>query len=182
MRGLLHRIGRARRARRCGASSACVEACASLRTWPSRPATVSRLPESEEICVADWLAVCGDLIGKARQALMQRFHRIAQAVVGDAALHPVEALGEADHMRAELIESLRLFARGDVHLHRGLAHHAVAFALAAFGGVEPAAHAAQLFFDAAIDAGGFGFAARHAVEHLVAVAPARSERGAPRSS
>jgi len=77
-------------------------------------------------------------------------------------------------MRTELIERLRLFARGDVHLHRGLAHHAVAFALAAFGGVEPAAHAAQLLFDAAIDAGGFSFAARDAVEHLFAVAPRRA--------
>ena len=116
----------------------------------------------------------GDLIGEPRQALMQRLHRIAQPFAADVALHPFETLGNPDHMRADLIERLRLFARGDVHLHRGLAHHAVAFALAALGGVEAAADAAQLFLDAAIDAGGFRLAARDAVEHLFAVAPRRA--------
>ena len=92
-----------------------------------------------------------ELVGKARQAGVQALHRVLHAVLRIGALDAVEPVGEAHDMGAELVEGLRLLARDDVHLGRGLAHGAIAFGLGALGEFHAPRDAAQLLLDAAID-------------------------------
>ena len=119
----------------------------------------------------------GDLVGKARKALMQRLDRILQAVLGLAAFQPVADIHD---MATQLIEGLGLFAGGDVDFRGGLVHRPVVFRLAAFRRVQPAPDGAQMFFDTAIGFRGFGFCPADAGQHVLAVAAAgRAGRQAP---
>ena len=121
-----------------------------------------------------------DLVGQPRQALMQAFDRILQAVLVGIALQPFQPLGQAQNMAAQLIEGLGLFAGRDVDLAGRLAHRLGVFGLAAFGGVQPAADIAQLFLDAAIGIRGFGFGAADTGQHVFGLAPAGGgQRQAP---
>ena len=113
-----------------------------------------------------------DLVGKPRQALVQALDRILQAILMGIAFQPFQPLGQAEHMAAQLVEGLGLFAAGDVDFAGGLAHRPVVFGLAAFGAVETAADIAQLVFDAAIGIRGFGLGPADAGQHVFGVAAA----------
>ncbi len=115
----------------------------------------------------------GNLIGESRKALMQALHGVLQTFIGAHPFDTVDTVGKTDDAGAELIERLRLFARGDIDLARGLRHGAIVFGLAAFGRFEAARNAAQLFFDAPEYFAAFVFAARHMGEHIFGVAARR---------
>ena len=91
----------------------------------------------------------GNLVGQARQALMQRLDRALQALLRDVALQPVQPVGDIHHMTDQLVEGPGLFARGDVDLGRRFVHRAVGFGLAALGGIQAPGHGAQMFINAA---------------------------------
>ena len=83
---------------------------------------------------------------------------------------PVETLAKPDDMSAQLIEGLRLLARGDIDLGGGLTHRAAVLGLVALGRFEPAGHAAQLLLDSAIGVLRFGLAAADARQHVLRIA------------
>ena len=112
----------------------------------------------------------GDLVGHTRKTLMQALDGFAKSVAGGNPFDTRKPLVEADHMGAQLIEGLGLFARRNIYLRRGLAHGTAVFGLVAFGRVEPAGKPAQLFFDLAIGTLRLAFAARDAREHVVRIA------------
>ena len=106
-----------------------------------------------------------ELVGQARQALMQAFDRLLQAVLHGGALQLLQPFVEPSHggpagrrpgpvrgWRCLISVAAWLIAR----LH---------FGLAALGIVEAAADVAQLFLDAAIGMGRFGFGIRQARQH-----------------
>ena len=111
-----------------------------------------------------------ELVGKTRQALMQAFDRLFQAVLHGGALQLLQPFVQPGHVTAQLVEGLRLFAAGERDLGRRPAHRPVHFGLAALGIVEAAADAAQLFLDAAIGMGRFGFRIRQARQHRLGLA------------
>ncbi len=123
----------------------------------------------------------GDLVGEAREPLMQALDRVTRAVVRAGALDALKPVGQRRHAAAEMVEGDRLLARRDIDLGRGLAHGAVVFGLIALGGFETPRHAAQLFLDAAVDVAAFALAARDAGQHVLGVAAlgggARFRRG-----
>ena len=152
--GMRSRVRRARTrssiaARRSSSVRGCLFVIGARLRRPC-PATDSTLFASDGDLAGGLVGGLGDLVGQARQALMQRLHRVLQAVLGGASAPAAPAARSAHDMRAELVEGLGLFAGGDVDFGRGLAHGAVVFGLAALGGIEPAADAAQLFLDAAL--------------------------------
>ncbi len=111
----------------------------------------------------------GNLVGEARQALMQRLHGVAQSVRRGGAFDAGEAFGQADDVAAQLVEGLRLFAGGDVDLGGRLAHGAAVLGLAALGRVEAAGEGAHLVFGALVDALALVLRAGDAGQHVLGV-------------
>ncbi len=103
---------------------------------------------------------------------MESLHGVLEAAAALIAFDTLEPVRKSDDVIAELIEGLRLLARGDVDLARGLAHRPIAFGLAALGRIKPAGDVAQLLLDPARGIAGLGLAAADAVQHLFGVAAA----------
>ena len=91
----------------------------------------------------------GDLVGQPGQALVQRLDRVLDAVIGGRAFQPFQPLVQRHHVQAQLVEGLGLFAGMDVDFLRGARQDPVALAVTALGGIQAAAQAPQLVFDAA---------------------------------
>ncbi len=115
----------------------------------------------------------GDLIGETGKTRMQSLDGLLGTVIACSALDTGKAVAQTRHMRAELVEGLCLFARGDVDLGRGLAHGAAVLGVVPLGCLEPAAEAAKLFLDLAGGVARFAFAARYPREHVLRIAGGR---------
>jgi len=87
------------------------------------------------------------LIGKTRQPLMQRLHRILHSIRCVLALDAEQPVFQSHHMGLELFECLCLFACGNIDLRCSFGHGAIVLGLTAFGVVEPAGDASKLVFD-----------------------------------
>ena len=89
----------------------------STRAWPTRPASCSRLAVSWRHLGGGIVGGGGDLVGQARQALMQRLDRFLDAVMGGRLRSSRSSRSfSAITLLAQLVEGLGLFAGGDVDL------------------------------------------------------------------